>query len=445
MTITRKALPRRTVLRGLGVTLSLPFLDAMSPAFTALAQSAAKPIHRFQAIYVPNGMAMQYWTPEKEGRDFELTPILAPFEPFRDQLLVISGLRASWTHVHAGASASFLTGTPRGGQNETDVLASTSMDQILAREFARTTQLGSLEVSMDKFANAGQCTAGLSCAYTQTIAWRTPTMPLPMDNNPRAVFERLFGDSGSADPAVRRARRQQKQSILDSVTDKLTDLKVAVGPRDRSKLDEYTEAVRDVERRIQLAEQQRDVEPSFTEQPSAPPRVFEEHLGLMFDLQFLALQADLTRVVTFMMGREQSTRSYPQVGVPDAHHPLSHHEDDPDRIAVMSKINAYHAKLTSDYLARLRAAEDTDGSLLDNMTILYGCGISNSTRHLGVNLPLLVLGGGAGKLKGGRHLRYPSDTSNADLLMTLMDKLDMPLDRLGHSTSRLPIDTLSDV
>ena len=445
MTISRKSLPRRTVLRGLGVTLGLPFLDAMSPALTALAKTAAKPIHRFQAIYVPNGMAMQYWTPEKEGRDFELTPILAPFEPFRDQLLVISGLRASWAYVHAGASASFLTGTPRGGVNETDVLASTSMDQILARELGRTTQLGSLEVSMDKFANAGQCTAGLSCAYTQTISWRTPTMPLPMENNPRAVFERLFGDSGSADPEVRRARRQQKQSILDSVTDKLTDLKVAVGSRDRVKLDEYTEAVRDVERRIQLAEQQRDVEPSFTEQPSAPPRVFEEHLGLMLDLQFLALQADLTRVVTFMMGREQSTRSYPQIGVPDAHHPLSHHEDDPERIAVMSKINAYHAKLTADYLARLRAAEDADGSLLDNMTILYGAGISNSTRHLGVNLPLVLLGGGAGELKGGRHLRYPGDTSNADLLMTLMDKLDMPLDRLGDSTTKLPIDTLSEV
>ncbi len=445
MTITRKALPRRTVLRGLGVTLGLPFLDAMTPALTALASSVAKPVHRFQAIYVPNGMAMQHWTPEKVGRDFELTPILAPFAPFRDQLLAISGLRASWAYVHAGASASFLTGTPRGGQNETDVLASTSMDQILAREFGRTTQLGSLEVSMDKFANAGQCTAGLSCAYTQTISWRTPTMPLPMENNPRAVFERLFGDSGSADPAVRRARRQQKQSILDSVTDKLTDLQVAVGPRDRVKLDEYTEAVRDVERRIQIAEQQRDVEPSFTEQPSAPPRAFEEHLGLMFDLQFLALQADLTRVVTFMMGREQSTRSYPQIGVPDAHHPLSHHEDDPERIAVMSKINAYHATLTSDYLARLRAAEDADGSLLDNMTILYGAGISNSTRHLGSNLPLLVIGGGAGKLKGGRHLRYPSDTSNAHLLMTLMDKLDMPLDRLGNSTTQLPIDTLSEV
>ena len=445
MTITRRSLPRRTVLRGLGVTLGLPFLDAMVPSFTALARTAARPIHRFQAIYVPNGMAMPYWTPETEGRGFELTPILAPLAPFRDQLLVISGLRASWAYVHAGASASFLTGTPRGGQNETDVLASTSMDQILARELGKTTQLGSLEVAMDKFANAGQCTAGLSCAYTQTISWRTPTMPLPMENNPRAVFERLFGDSGSADPAVRRARRQQKQSILDSVTDKLTDLKVEVGTRDRVKLDEYTEAVRDVERRIQLAEQQRDVEPSFTEQPSAPPRVFEEHLQLMFDLQFLALQTDLTRVVTFMMGREQSTRAFPQIGVPDAHHPLSHHEDDPDRIAVMSKINTYHVELTSNYLERLRTAEDADGSLLDNMTILYGAGISNSTRHLGVNLPLLLIGGGAGRLKGGRHLRYPGDTSNADLLMTLMDKLDMPLDRLGDSTTRLPIDTLSDV
>ena len=445
MTITRRSLPRRTVLRGLGATLGLPLLDAMVPAFTAVARTAAKPTHRFQAIYAPNGMAMEHWTPAEEGRAFALTPILGPLAPFRNQLLVISGLRASWTYVHAGASASFLTGTPRGGQNETDVLASTSMDQILARELGKTTQLGSLEVSMDKFANAGQCTAGLSCAYTQTIAWRTPTTPLPMENNPRAVFERLFGDSGSADPAIRRARRQQKQSILDSVTDKLTDLKVAIGPRDRAKIDEYTEAVRDVERRIRLAEQQRDVEPSFTEQPSAPPRVFEEHLQLMFDLQFLAVQADLTRVVTFMLGREQSTRAFPQIGVPDAHHPLSHHEDDPERIGLMAKINAYHVALIAGYLERLRAADDGDGSLLDHMTILYGAGISNSTRHSGTNLPLLVIGGGAGRLRGGRHLRFPSETSNADLLLTLMDKLGMPLDRLGNSTTKLPIDTLSEV
>ena len=227
--------------------------------------------------------------------------------------------------------------------------------------------------------------------------------------------------------------------------DKLSDLKVDIGPRDRVKLDEYTEAVRDVERRIQIAEQQRDIQPSFTEQPSAPPRIFEEHLGLMFDLQFLAIQADLTRVVTFMLGREQSTRAFPQIGVPDAHHPLSHHEDDPERIATMSKINTYHVKLTAEYLSRLAAAEDGDGSLLDHMTILYGAGISNSTRHLGVNLPLLLIGGGAGRLKGGRHVRYPGNTSNADLLMTVMDKFDMPLDRLGDSNRRLPIDTLSEV
>ena len=355
MTITKHALPRRTVLRGLGATVALPLLDAMVPAVTALAQTPARPVHRFQAIYAPNGMAMPFWTPAVEGAGFELTPILTPLAPFRDKLLVLSGLRSSWTYVHAGASASFLTGTASGGQNETDVLASTSIDQLLARELGKETQLGSLEMSMDRAANAGQCTAGLSCAYTQTISWRSPTMPLPMENNPRAVFERLFGDSGSAAPAARRARRLQKQSILDSVNDKLAHLKLTVGPPDRVKIDEYTEAVRDVERRIQKAEQQHDVDPTFVEQPPGPPRVFEEHLQLMFDLQLLALQTDLTRVVTFMLGREQSTRSFPQIGVPDAHHPLSHHEDEPERIETMSKINTYHVELVSGYLARLQA------------------------------------------------------------------------------------------
>ena len=348
--------------------------------------------------------------------------------------------------MHAGASASFLTGTASGGQNETDVLASTSIDQILARELGKETPLGSLEVSMDKAANAGQCTAGLSCAYTQTISWRSPTMPLPMENNPRAVFERLFGDSGSADPEARRARRAEKRSILDSVTEKLARLKAQIGPGDRIKIEEYSEAVRDVERRIQNAEAQADVDPSFVDQPQGPPpREFEEHLALMLDLQFLALQTDLTRVVTFMLGREQSTRAYPQVGVPDAHHPLSHHENDPDRIQLMSRINAYHVRLVSRYLERLRATSDGDGSLLDHMTILYGAGISNSTVHSGRDLPLLLLGGGAGRWKGGRHLRYGDDITNANLLLTVMDKLDMPLDRLGNSTGRLLLDTLSEV
>jgi hypothetical protein len=445
MTITKRALPRRTILRGLGATVALPLLDAMVPAATALAQTPARPIHRFQAIYAPNGMAMPFWTPAAEGPGFELTPILTPLAPFKDKLLVLSGLRSSWTYVHAGASASFLTGTASGGENETDVLASTSIDQLLARELGKETQLGSLEVSMDKAANAGQCTAGLSCAYTQTISWRSPTMPLPMENNPRAVFERLFGDSGSAAPEARRARRLQKQSILDSVNDKLAHLKLAVGAPDRVKIDEYTEAVRDVERRIQKAEQQHDVDPTFVEQPQGPPRVFEDHLRLMFDLQLLALQTDLTRVVTFMLGREQSTRSYTQVGVPDAHHSLSHHEDDPDRVELMSRINTYHVELVSGYLARLQATADGDGSLLDHMTVLYGAGISNSTRHSGRNLPLLLVGGGAGRLKGGRHLRYTGDTTNANLLLTLLDKLDMPLDQLGNSTGKLQLDTLAGV
>ena len=445
MNITKRSLPRRTVLRGLGATVSLPLLDAMVPAFTALAQTVARPVRRFQAIYAPNGMAMEYWKPAAEGREFELTPILAPLAPFRTQLLVLSGLRSSWTHVHAGASGSFLTGTARGGERESDVLADTSMDQILAREFGKETQLASLELSMDKAANAGQCTAGLSCAYTQTISWRTPTTPLPMEYNPRAVFERLFGDSGSADPAVRRARMREKKSILESVTDKLAALKREVGPADEGRINEYTQAVRDVERRIQKAEEQRDVDPSFVEQPQGPPRDFEEHLGLMLDLQLLALQSDLTRVITFMLGREQSTRSFPQIGVPDAHHPLSHHENIPERIALMSRINAYHVKLVSGYLARLRATADGDGSLLDHMTILYGAGLSNSTRHSGEDLPLLLLGGGGGRLNGGRHLRYPGDTSNANLLVTLMDKLDMPVERLGNSTGQLELDRLSGV
>ncbi len=439
-----KSLSRRTVLRGMGVTLGLPLLDAMVPAFSVLAQSAARPPHRFQAIYVPNGMAMEHWSPAAEGSGFGLTPILQPLEPFRDQLIVLSGLRSSWSYVHAGASGSFLTGTARGGRSETEILASTSIDQMLAREFGKQTQLGSLEVSMDKFASAGQCTAGLSCAYTQTISWRTPTMPLPMENNPRAVFERLFGDSGSAAPAARLARIHQSKSILDSVTGKLARLKSTIGPGDRTKLTEYTEAVRDVERRITLAEAQSATEPAALEdEPSGIPREFEPHLALMFDLQLLALQSDLTRIVTFMMGREQSTRTYPQIGVPDAHHPLSHHDNVPERIAQMAKINAYHTTLLSGYLAKLRATPDGDGSLLDHITLLYGAGISNSTRHSGTDLPLLLLGGGAGALKGGRHLKYPSDTSNANLLVTLMDKLGVPIDRLGNSTGQLGIDALS--
>jgi hypothetical protein len=443
--LTAKSLPRRTVLRGLGASVALPFLDAMLPAFSLRGRATARPIHRFQTFYVPNGMAMEYWTPKGEGSAFELSPILEPLAPFRDQMLVLSGLRANWNYIHAGASGSFLTGTPRGGRNEVEVIADVSMDQLLARHFARETQVASLELSMDAPANAGACTGILSCAYTHTISWRSPTQPLPMEHNPRAIFEKLFGDSGSTDRAAREARLRQHKSILDSVNDKLAALRKQLGSKDLVKIDEYTEAVRDVERRIQKAEEQRDVElPVMAEPPGVPP-VFEDHLALMLDLQRLALQSDLTRVVSFMIGKEQSARPYPQIGVPEAHHPLSHHNDIPELVAHMSKINRYHAALFAQYLARLRATADGDGSLLDHMTILYGSGISNSTKHSGDNLPLLVVGGGAGRLKGGRHLTYADKPSMANLLVTLMDKLDVPVERIGGSTGKLPIDTLSGV
>jgi hypothetical protein len=444
--LTTKSLPRRTVLRGLGATMALPFLEAMLPAFSLRGRAAAKPVHRFQTFYVPNGMAMEYWSPKGEGKDFEFSPILEPLAPYRDQMLVLSGLRANWNYIHAGASGSFLTGTTHGGRNEVEVIADVSMDQLLARRFAKETQLASLELAMDAPANAGACTGNLSCAYTHTISWRSATQPLPMEYNPRAVFEKLFGDSGSTERAARDARLRQHKSILDSVRDKLADLKRELGPQDLVKVDEYAEAIRDVERRIQKAEEQHGgAELPAMEQPQGVPAVFEDHLALMLDLQRLALQSDLTRVISFMISKEQSARPYPQIGVPEAHHPLSHHDNHPDLIARMSKINRYHTELFSQYLAKLRATPDGDGSLLDHMTILYGSGISNSTRHSGDNLPLLVVGGGAGRLQGGRHLAYTDKPSMANLLVTLMDKLDVPVEKLGGSTGKLLIDTLSGV
>jgi hypothetical protein len=445
MFLTGKALPRRTVLRGLGASLSLPLLDAMLPAFATRVRAATTRAHRFLAFYVPNGMAMEYWTPKGEGKDFELSPILEPLAPFRNQMLVLSGINASWNYIHAGASGSFLTGTTRGGRNEVEILADVSMDQLLARHFASETQVASLELAMDPPANAGACTGILSCAYTHTISWRSATQPLPMEYNPRAVFERLFGDSGSTGKAAREARLAQQKSLLDSVNEKLATLRKELGAQDQAKVEQYTEAVRDIERRIQKAEQQRDVELPTLDQPQGVPPVFEDHLALMLDLQVLAFQSDLTRVITFMIGKEQSARPYPQIGVPEAHHPLSHHNDVPEIIAHLSKINRYHTELFSKHLARLRATPDGDGSLLDHMTIMYGSGISNSTRHSGTNLPLMLVGGGAGRLAGGRHLKYADKPSIANLLVTLMDKLDVPVEKIGGSTGKLPLDTLSGV
>jgi len=443
MSFLTKSLPRRTVLRGLGATMALPFLEAMLPPFSLKGLATAKPVQRFQAFYTPNGMAMEYWTPKGVGKDFELSSIMEPLAPYKDQMIALTGIKANWNYIHAGASGSFLTGTARGGTNEVEIIADVSMDQLLARHFASDTQVASLELSMDAPANAGACTGQLSCVYTHTLSWKSPTQPLPMEWNPRAVFEKLFGDSGSTNRAAREARLRQHKSILDSVNEKLNSLKRDLGPQDQAKVDEYTEAVRDVERRIAKAEEQSDLDLPTMEQPQGAPPVFEDHLALMFDLQLLAFQSDLTRVISFMISKEQSARPYPQVGVPEAHHPLSHHNNIPELIAHMSKINRYHAELFAKYLAKLRATPDGDGSLLDHMTILYGSGISNSTQHSGENLPLLLMGGGAGRLKGGRHLHYTDKPTMANLLVTLMDKMDVPVDHVGGSTGKLPIDSIS--
>ena len=440
--ISGRPLSRRTVLRGVGTALALPFLDAMTPpGFSLHAQAPARnPIRRFQAMYVPNGMAMPYWTPTTEGKAFELTPILEPLSPFRDQMLVLSGINANWVNVHNGAAVQFLTGVTSGGKSRGELLAAISMDQFLAREFGRHTQLASLEMATEGLASAGSCTGGLNCSYLSTLSWRTPTQPLPMETNPRAVFERLFGDSGSTERTAREARMRHQRSILDSVTDKLGNLRRKVGAEDQIQLDQYTEAVRDVERRIQTAESQIDLDLPVLAQPGGIPAEYEDHVALMLDLQLLAFQTDLTRVTTFMFGRELSGRPYPQIGVPDAHHPLSHHNDRPDLIARLSKINVYHAQLFSKYVGKLRATREGDSTLLDTMTILYGSGLSNSTWHTGENLPLIVVGGGAGKLKGGRHIKYTDKPGMANLLVTLMDKLDVPVERIGGSTGKVELD-----
>lgn len=435
--IRGKALSRRTLLRGAGAALALPWLGAMTPA---LAQNGGKSaVQRFQTVYVPNGMAMDYWLPTQTGRDFELTPILEPLAPFRKQTLLLSGLNANWNIAHAGAGGSFLTGVTRGGRNEVEILADVSVDQLLAQKLGQQTQLSSLELSMDAPALAGACTVNLSCVYTHTLCWRGPTEPLPMEHNPRSVFERLFGDSGSTAQEAREQRLHQQSSILDAVLDKLATLESSLGSEDRHLMASYTESVRNIERRIQKAEEQIDLALPELDQPAGVPPVFEDHMALMQDLQVLALQTDLTRVITFMMGKEQSARPYPQIDVPDAHHPLSHHNNNPQLVEKMSKINRYHVQLFANYLAKLAAIPEGDGNLLDNMTILYGAGISNSTVHAGNNLPVLLIGGGAGWLPGGQHLQYTNEPTMADLHLTIMDRFGLPVSKFGGSTAPLDI------
>jgi hypothetical protein len=448
MIITRKAIPRRTVLRGIGAALALPLLDGMVPALTAQARTAAKPINRFGVMYIVNGMIMEQWTPAAEGAGYELTPTLAALAAHRDRYSVLTGLACVPSPgrpggAHAKASTRFLTDVSPP-TSETWLDAGISVDQILAQEAGRHTQLASLELAIESGETAGACDVGFACAYTNTISWRSANTPLPTENNPRVVFERLFGDSGSTDPKSRSARIGQDKSLLDSVIAEAATLKKSLGPGDGVKLVEYLDAIRDVERRIQRAEEQSGRELPLVDHPAGVPDSFDDHVKLMCDLQVLAYQADLTRVVTFMLGREFSGVTYPQIGVPDAHHPITHHQQEPEKIVKVAKINAYQVTKFAYLLDRMSATSDGDGTLLDHATLIYGTGMGDCNAHDPRNIPILLAGGAAG-LKGGRHIRYPKETPLANLHLTLLDKLGVNLERIGDSTGRLDDRTLAGI
>jgi hypothetical protein len=446
MFVSKKAIPRRTVLRGIGATLALPLLDSMVPAFSAFAATSAKPVNRFGVVYVPNGMIMQNYLPTTEGAAYELTPTLSALAPFRDQVQVLSGLNCIPTPgrpggAHAKASTRFLTDISPP-TSETWLDAGISMDQILAQETGKHTQLASLELAIESGETAGACDTGYACPYTNTISWKSANTPLPTQNNPRLIFERLFGDSTSTDPKERLSRMKQQQSVLDSVTQEVARLGGSLPQSDRTKLTEYLDAIRGVERRIQIAEEQGNQQLPLIDHPVGIPTDWETHVKLMFDLQVLAYQTDLTRVITMMLGHEHSGMTYPQIGVPDAHHPISHHQREPEKLAKVSKINAYHVKMFAYLLEKLRATPDGDGTLLDHMTLIYGAGIADSNSHAPVNIPFILAGGGAGNLKGGRHTHF-KDMPLANLHLTLLDQLGVRIDKIGDSTGRVDPQTLS--
>jgi hypothetical protein len=435
MTITKLALPRRTILRGMGAALALPYLDSMVPAF-----AAPKASMRMQFVYVPNSVSQPYWRPKGDGPDFELSPIMAPLAGVKDQVVVIEGLGNATVDggggPHTRSSQAWLTGAPCKRTEGADVELATTTDQLAARVLGRETQLISLELATEPNFTVGNCDNGYSCVYANTFSWRTPTTPLPMENNPRAVFERLFGDGGT--PTARLADMKNDRSILDSVRNDMTRLQTRIGPSDRLMMDAYLQSVREVEQRIQKIEQQSAVSPfDVGEKPSGIPDTFDEHVKLMFDLQFLAYQADITRVIAYQLSREQTSRPYPFIGVPEAHHDVSHHQNNPEKLAKHAKINTYHMSLFGQYLDRLKATPDGEGTLLDHSLMLYGTGLGDGDLHSALDLPVMLVGGACGELKGNRHLKYPVDTRMTNMLLSLLRKVGAPQDQLGDSTGEL--------
>jgi len=437
-TIFKKHLPRRTFLRGLGVSLALPLLDSMVPALTAQSLTAAKSARRLGFVYVPHGMIMEQFTPATEGAGFAFTPILNPLEPFRDRVVVVSGLEhksADYGGVHSLSPPTWLSGV-RPADKAGDIHAGTTVDQIAAAKIGQGTQFPSLELATEDHSGLiGACDGGYSCTYINTISWRTPTTPLPMEINPRVVFERLFGDGGTV--AQRQARMQQDRSILDAVAQQANRLGAQLPAPDRVTMTDYLDNIREIERRIQLAEKQSNSQTENLDAPVGIPESFEEHIKLMFDLQVVAFQTDLTRVSTFMLARELSQRTYPQVNCNDPHHSISHHEENPEKKAALTRLQNFHMQMFAYYLGKLRATPDGDGTLLDHSMILYGSNMSNSNLHNHFPLPVVLVGGAGGQLTGNRHLKYADRTPMTNLLMSMLGKLDIPLEHLGDSTGTL--------
>ena len=438
MIITKKAMPRRTFLRGMGATLALPLLEAMVPAATPLARTAADPVRRLGFVFMPMGCDITRWTPRSDGKLEQLAPILSSLEPVKDHVTVITNLELqnAYPGTHATSNAAFLSAAKARLTESSDYYLGTTVDQIAAQQIGRQTQLPSLELAMDLLQTVGQCDNGYACVYQNNLSWSSPTTPLPAEAHPRIVFESLFGEGGSM--ADRRAALRQRASLLDWFNEDIARLNGQLGPGDRARVSQYLETVREVERRIQKAEADTANNPlPDLDRPVGVPAAYADHARLMFDLQVLALQGDVTRVITFQLARETSNRTYPEIGVSDPHHPLSHHGNDPEKIARMAKINQFHVSLFAEFVAKLRATPEGNGTLLDHSLYLYGSGMGNPNVHDHNNLPILVAGGAAGGMKAGRHIRFDKPTPLANLHLTLLDKVGVRLDFFADSRGKV--------
>ncbi len=438
MILTKKALPRRTFLRTVGATMALPMLDAMIPAATAASKTPLGQAKRLGFVFMPMGCDESRWTPGSEGDLSQLSPILQSLEPVKDQLSVLTNMELAnaYPGSHATSNSSFLSAAKARHTEGNDYYLGTTVDQVAAKQLGLHTQLPSLELSMDLMQTVGQCDNGYACVYQNNLSWSTPTTPLPAEAHPRMVFESLFGDGGSAQE--RQAALKERASLLDAFRQDVARLKRDLGAADRARMDDYLETIREVERRIQQAEASVGDHPlPDLDRPIGVPAAYADHARLMFDLQCLAYQGDVTRVITFQLARETSNRTYPEIGVPDPHHPLSHHGNDPDKIARMAKINQFHVSLFSEYVQKLKATPDGDGSLLDSTLLLYGSGIGNPNIHDHTNLPTLVAGGAATGMRGNRHVRYHQPTPLANLHLSLLDRVGVRLDAFADSDGKL--------